>query len=207
MKQTLLAVTTVALFLIVGCGGSGSTTKEQNDSLKDVAHDAFIYAYPMMEQVKTVNGMQKFLGLEFNKPAMNPKLPWDNIGQPIVAPNLTSMTGGIFLDLSRGPVTIEIPEVKDRYIVYQCIDVFTHNFFYMATRANHGEGGQFVFHMKGREVPETDATPVEVEGDHVMIIVRIDFAYADEYERTREIQISIRVVGSPRGDWQYPTFD
>ncbi len=90
----------------------------------------------MMEQVKTINGMQEFLGMEFNKPAMNPKLPWDSVGMPIVAPNLTSMTGGIFLDLSQGPVTIEIPEVKDRYIVYQCIDVFTHNFFYMGTRAN-----------------------------------------------------------------------
>jgi len=205
--KTFFFVTMAAVLLLLGCGGSGSTTKEQSDSLKDVAHDAFIYAYPMMEQVKTINGMQEFLGMEFNKPAMNPKLPWDTVGQPIVAPNLTSMTGGILLDLSQGPVTLEIPEVKDRYIVYQCIDVFTHNFFYMGTRANHGEGGQFVFHMKGREVPETEATPVAVEGDHMGIVVRIDIANADEYERVREIQNSIRVVGSPGGDRQYPTYD
>ena len=207
MKKTLLPVTIVALFLLVGCGYSDTTTTEQDESLKDVAHDAFIYSYPMMEQVKTVNGMQKFLGLEANKPAMNPKLPWDSVGMPIVAPNLTSMTGGIFLDLSQGPVTIEIPEVKDRYIVYQCIDVFTHNFFYMGTRANHGEGGQFVFHIKGQEVPETEAIPVEVESDHMGIVVRIDIANADEYERVREIQNSIRVVGDPPGDRQYPTYD
>ena len=62
------------------------------------------------------------------------------------------MTGGVLLDLSQGPVTLEIPEVKDRYIVYQCIDVFTHNFFYLGSRANHGEGGQFVFHVRGQEV-------------------------------------------------------
>ena len=45
MKQTLLLVTIVALFLIVGCGYSDTTTTEQDESLKDVAHDAFIYAY------------------------------------------------------------------------------------------------------------------------------------------------------------------
>ncbi len=80
MKQTLIPVTIVALFLIVGCGHSDTATTEQDDSLKDVAHDAFIYAYPMMEQVKTISGMQEFLGVEANKPAMNPKLPWDSVG-------------------------------------------------------------------------------------------------------------------------------
>ncbi len=158
---------------------------ELTRQVKDVAHDAFIYAYPMMEQVKTINGMKQFSGLEFNKPTMNPKLPWDNVGMPIVAPNLTSMTGGILLDLSQGSVTLEIPEVKDRYIVYQCIDVFTHNFFYLGSRANHGEGGQFVFHMKGREAPETEATPVAVEGDHVLIVVRIEqdrHSYVEEQQ-------------------------
>ena len=84
------------------------------ESLKTIAYDAFIYAYPMMEQVKTVNGMMQFMNLKFNQVAMNEKLPWENVGMPIVAPNLTSMTGGVLLDLSQGPVTIEIPEVKDR---------------------------------------------------------------------------------------------
>ncbi len=57
--KTFFFVTIAAVLLLFGCGCSGSTTKEQNDSLKDVAHDAFIYAYPMMEQVKTINCMQK----------------------------------------------------------------------------------------------------------------------------------------------------
>ena len=76
---------------------------EPEDSLQQIAFDAFVYAYPMLEQVKTVNGMQQFMGMQqFNQPATNPKLPWENVGMPIVAPNLTSMTGGILLDLS-GP--------------------------------------------------------------------------------------------------------
>ena len=41
------------------------TTEESN--LKAIAYEAFIYAYPMLEQVKTVNGMLKFNNLKPNE--------------------------------------------------------------------------------------------------------------------------------------------
>ena len=110
-------------------------------NLEAIAYDAFVYAFPMLEQVKTVNGMIQTMGMEFNRPGFNPGLPWENIGQPIVAPNLTSITGGVLLDVSHGPVTLEVPEVTDRYIVFQCIDGFSHNFHYIGTRADGGRQG------------------------------------------------------------------
>lgn len=212
MKTIIIFVNALAMMLLWGCGSSETNTAkstggESKEALKDIAYDAFIYAYPMMEQVKTVNGMKEFMGLEFNKAAMNPKLPWDNVGMPIVAPNLTSMTGGVLLDLSRGPVTLEIPEVKDRYIVYQCIDVFTHNFYYMGTRANNGDGGRFVFFNKGQDLSDSGATAVETEGDHMMIVVRIGIDNADEQERVLRIQDSIRVIDSAPSTRSYPAYD
>ena len=194
-----------SLFLLAGCSDSGQTPETISsvpagvggENLEAIAHDAFIYAYPMMEQVKAVNGMFDFLGMQPNQASMNPKLPWENVGQPIVAPNLTSMTGGIYIDISHGPVTIEIPEVKDRYIVYQCIDVFTHNFYYMGTRGNSGEGGRFVFHKASQVISDSSATPVEMEGDHAIIVIRIDIKNEDEYDRVRAIQEAIRIVDAP----------
>ena len=73
----------------------------------------------MLEQVKTDNGMMKFSGVEFNKSSFNAKLLWENVGIPIVATNLTSMTGGILVGTTYGPVTIEIPEFIDRYFFYR----------------------------------------------------------------------------------------
>jgi hypothetical protein len=178
-----------------------------HDNLRDIAYEAFVYAYPMLEQVKTINGMFTFMGLATNEPTMVPKLPMDNVGMPIVCPNLTSMTGGIFLDISHGPVTVEVPEVKDRYVVYQCIDIFTHNFFYMGTRANNGESGRFVFHNKHQQPPDNDATPVLMEGDFAIIVIRIDIANDDEFEYVCSIQDAIRVVDSPSEHRTYPTYD
>ena len=215
MKNELLGMVTVSLMLLAGCSDSGQTpeaslsmqTGEHDNSLESIAHDAFIYAYPMMEQVKTVNGMFAFMGLGPNQVAMNSKLPWESVGMPIVAPNLTSMTGGIFVDISHGPVNIEIPEVKDRYIVYQCIDVFTHNFYYMGTRGNSGEGGRFTFHNASQVISDSSATPVEMEGDHAIIVIRIDIKNEDEYDRVRAIQESIRIVDAPEQTRTYPAYD
>ena len=181
------------------------TSEESN--LKAIAYEAFIYAYPMMEQVKTVNGMKLATGLEPNKVIMNPGYPMENVGQPIVAMNLTSMTGGIQLDLSGGPATIEVPEVKDRYIVYQCIDVFTHNFYYIGSRGNNGEAGQFTFYTNGQELPDTDATPVLVEGDQVMIVFRIDIKNPGELEHVQQIQQSIKLIDAPSTTRPYPIYD
>ena len=177
------------------------------NNLQEIAYDAFVYAYPMLEQMKTINGMFQFMGLSPNKPSMNTKLPWENVGMPIVAPNLTSMTGGVFIDISHGPVTLEIPEVKDRYIVYQCIDVFTHNFYYMGTRGNHGNAERFVFYYQNQQILNSDATPVLMEGDHAIIVIRIDIASEDEYERVRAIQDAIQVVDAPEGQRDYPAYD
>ena len=215
MKNGLLSIVTTSLLLLAGCSDSGQTpeatssaqTGERDDNLAAIAHDAFIYAYPMMEQVKTVNGMFEFMGLKPNQVAMNAKLPWESVGMPIVAPNLTSMTGGIFVDISHGPVTIEIPEVKDRYIVYQCIDVFTHNFHYMGTRGNSGEGGRFIFHNASQVISDSSATAVEMEGDHAIIVVRIDIKNEAEFERVRAIQESIRIVDAPEQTRTYPAYD
>jgi hypothetical protein len=193
--------------LAVGLGACGGDAADPEAELRSIAEEAFIYAYPMMEQVKTVNGMFDFMGMELNVPSMNARLPRENVGLPIVAPNLTSMTGGIVIDISHGPVTIEIPEVKDRYIVYQLVDVFTHNFAYLGTRANGGEGGRFVFHNASQAPDVEGATPIETEGDHLVAVIRIHIADEADFDRVRAIQDAIRVVDAPAGTRTYPVYD
>lgn len=204
IKYSIILI--VALASLIAC--NNTKDNQQKNNLKDVAYEAFVYSYPLMEQVKTINGMFEFLDMKTNAPTMNDKFPMENVGQPIVAPNLTSMTGGIFIDISHGPVTVEIPEVKDRYIVYQCIDVFTHNFYYMGTKGNNGEGGQFTFYNKNQKPTEnSDATPVLMEGDFAMIVLRIDIKDRNELDHVREIQSNIKVVNAPTKTLEYPKYD
>jgi hypothetical protein len=48
---------------------ANSKESKQTSNLQDTAYEAFIYAYPLMEQVKTMNGMFEFMGLKPNVPA------------------------------------------------------------------------------------------------------------------------------------------
>jgi hypothetical protein len=177
------------------------------EETKKISYEAFVYAYPMLQQIKTINGMMKFMGLTFNEPVFNTGLPWETVGQPIVCPNLTSMSGGILVGTTYGPVTIEIPEVKDRYIVYQCIDAFTHNTYYMGTRANNGDGGRFTFYNKGQQLPDLNATPIELESNHAIIAIRIDIADASEKELLQSIEDEIKVIDAPTKHNEYPPYD
>jgi len=207
MKTIIYGIILIMTFALLMSYANAKENK-QKGNLKEVAYDAFIYAYPLMEQVKTMNGMFEFMDLKPNVPAMSDKFPMETVGQPIVAPNLTSMTGGILVDISHGPVTVEIPEVKDRYIVYQCIDVFTHNFYYMGTKGNDGEAGQFTFYNKTQKLPENaEATPVLMEGDHAIIVIRIDIKDRSELEHVRDIQGKIKVVNAPAKTREYPEYD
>jgi hypothetical protein len=204
IKYSMILI--VALASLMAC--NNTKDKQQKSNLKDTAYEAFIYAYPLMEQVKTMNGMFEFMGLKPNVPAMSDKFPMETVGQPIVAPNLTSMTGGILIDISNGPVTLEIPEVKDRYIVYQCIDVFTHNFYYMGTQGNNGEAGQFTFYNKHQKLAEnSETTPVLMEQDLALIVLRIDIKDRSELDHVREIMSNIKVVDAPAKTREYPTYD
>lgn len=205
--KTKFSAILIALLIVVSACKNDKKSEQPESNLKEIAYEAFIYAYPMMEQVKTVNGMQQFMGLAFNKPTMNPKLPWENVGMPIVAPNLTSMTGGLWLDLSKQPVTIEIPDIEDRYNVFQCIDVFTHNFYYMGTRATKGKGGQYTFYTQGQKPPRNNTIPVLVEGDHVIIVVRIDIEDGEEHEKVLAIQNAIKVIDAAPEVATYTKYD
>lgn len=201
-------VVSIFFILLTGCDQGQQKTTVTKPNLKEIAYEAYIYAYPMMEQVKTLNGMFEFMGMKPNVVSMNPAFPMDNVGMPIVAPNLTSMTGGIYVDISAGPVTLEIPEVKDRYIVYQFIDVFTHNFYYLGTLGNNGDAGRFTIYNKNQQKPDgKTSTPVLVEGDHAIVVNRIDIKDRVKMERVRDIQKAIKVVSAPAQTRDYPKYD
>ena len=206
MKNLIISVSITLALLLSACM-PGQKESTDSVSMKDLAYEAFIYAYPLMEQVKTINDMFEYNNMTPNTVVMIPKFPMENVGMPIVAPNLTSMTGGIFIDISAGPVTLEIPEVKDRFIVYQCVDVFTHNFFYMGTRGNNGEAGSFTFYNNGQQIPGNNTTPVLMESDHAFIVVRIDIKDRSEIDRVIEIQNGIRITSAPSENREYPVYD
>ena len=62
----------------------------------------------------------------------------------VVAPNNDTLYSTAWLDLSKEPVTLHLPDMGKRYFVFQFIDAYTNNFAYIGTRTTCQSGGDWL---------------------------------------------------------------
>jgi len=113
-----------------------------------IAEEAYIYAFPMMENYRTMyvqaidRTAPEYAG-SFNQLVHKTELLGPEFKE-IVRPNNDTLYSMAWLDLRAQPIVITVPAIKDRYYSVQLIDMFTHNFSYIGTRATGTDGGSYV---------------------------------------------------------------
>ena len=110
--------------------------------------DAFIYAFPMLMNYKTL----------FQR-AVDPAFPgyvggfnrfrhyargFTPADRDIVTPNNDTPYSWAWFDLRAEPVVISVPASPERYYVVQLVDLYTHNFAYIGSRATGTEAGDYL---------------------------------------------------------------
>src|SRR6202044_859344 len=104
-----------------------------------IAKDAFIYAYPMLFNYKTLYQQTQD---ETSKAYVGGFGSFRHYSQPygpdnkeIVTPNNDTPYSWAWLDLRREPWVLSVPKIPaDRYYVFQWVDLFTYNFAYVGSR-------------------------------------------------------------------------
>jgi hypothetical protein len=120
------------------------------DEARGIARDAYLYAYPMLYNYKTLyeqvlNPASKSYVGGFGK-FRNYSQPYGPENKGIVTPNNDTPYSWAWLDLRRGPWVLTVPAVKnDRYYVLQWIDLFTYNFAYVGSRTTGNKAGHYLF--------------------------------------------------------------
>ncbi|MBO6858563.1 DUF1254 domain-containing protein [Roseibium sp.] len=118
--------------------------------VREIAKEAFIYAYPMLYGYKTMVSQTQdpldpgFIG-GFGRYRHYTRLntPED---KDINAPNNDTPYSWAWLDLRAEPWVLSLPKVsEDRYYTQQWFDLFTHNFAYTGARATGFEAGSYLF--------------------------------------------------------------
>jgi len=129
---------------------AATSVKATPEEARTIAKDAFIYAYPMLYNYKTmyeqaidptakayVGGFGKF---------RNYSQPYGPENKEIVTPNNDTPYSWAWLDLRREPWVLTVPPVpENRYFVFQWIDLFTYNFAYVGSRTTGNQGGHYLF--------------------------------------------------------------
>ncbi|MGX6569783.1 DUF1254 domain-containing protein [Cupriavidus necator] len=188
-KFLLIAILAPASF-ISGCksiANDGATAKAaagtmqgeisvSSSEARPTAKEAYIYGFPIVEAYKTLYAQA------VDKGGSNFKAPFNQIGNTanvftpkdtaIITPNSDTPYSFVWMDLRAEPIVLTLPPIEaQRYYSVQLIDLYTHNFAYLGTRATGNKGGNYLVAGPGW----TGETPANING---VIRAESNIAYA-----------------------------
>jgi hypothetical protein len=114
-----------------------------------IAKEAYIYGSPM------VDGYRIQYTYFVNRESPEFKAPWNQLkniprvftpdDKAVQTPNSDTPYSMIGVDLRAEPIVLTVPAIeKERYYSIQIIDLYTHNFGYIGSRATGNEAGSFL---------------------------------------------------------------
>lgn len=194
----------LVVFGIVAVAGGGAQTKaDQPIAAKDaraIAKEATIYGFPLVDNYR----IQYSYFIDRDNPEY--KAPWNTLNnvarvftpedKAIQTPNSDTPYSFLGADLRAEPLVITVPSIeRDRYYSLQFIDMYTHNFAYVGTRATGNEAGSFL--LAGPRW--TGATPKAVkavirsETDFVFVLYRTQLKNSADIEAVKAVQAGYKV--------------
>lgn len=122
---------------VSSCAAASPTPQE----LEAIAREAYIFAFPLYELIRTRNGaLQRqpanFLG--------HRKTLIRASSRDVTTPNNDTLYSSAWLDLAAGPVHIAVPDTAGRYYSIAFMDAYTNNFAYIGRRTTGTRAGQFI---------------------------------------------------------------
>ncbi|NEA42802.1 DUF1254 domain-containing protein, partial [Streptomyces sp. SID11385] len=144
-----------------------------------LAAEAYVYGAPLVRGLETVglftqDGLGPLPATAFNHFAhAEPATGW-----PADEGTLCSLAP---LDLSEGPLVLQVPPSGPRYAVYQFVDAWTNDFAYAGLRAGGAEGGSWLLAPPGwdGQVPGSVHEVIEAPTAVATLVVRYACALAD----------------------------
>ena len=195
MNKLFLSALLVLAVLFTYC----SSKKKQPETLsqkeaQETAKEAYIFAYPILMgyqalYYRTIPQSPGYRG-PLNQISHDTK-PADHTRKDVVTMNGDTPYSAFGLDLRAEPMVLSVPRITDRYYVFQCIDLFTHNFAFIGTRTTGTDAGDYLFVGPGwkEEIPKEKFKDVFYsESQVVSIIGRTQLKGIDDLPNVLEIQ-------------------
>jgi hypothetical protein len=188
-KLFRLAVASVITLAFVACGNQAAEeaaeTEPQRPSDADLmAFKVYHHAVYMETTARQAGGTNELLHTT--------KLPTEGT-DPVVTPALDHLYTKAIIDLTAGPVVVELPEVeKDRYFSIQIADQ-EHYTIYDEIHPT----GTYAFVRKGKDMEApAGATVIESPGDYPHLFIRVQVKNAADMQNIPPIQERIGVTAA-----------
>src|ERR1700729_4342648 len=141
-----LLILLIATLTVMPLSAEQAATPAQ---VRSIAREAYIYGYPMVQTYLTMYAFSIDKNNPQYKGPFNAPLSFARVFTPddsaFVTPNSDTPYTFLSLDLRAEPIVLTIPPVeKNRYWVFQMMDLYTFNFDYLGTRTTGNNGGTFL---------------------------------------------------------------
>ena len=176
-----------AAFLILGLascaptndtGDAAIATQQSSEvapaTIREIVKEAYIYGFPMVDSYR----IQHSYFVDKTNPEY--KGAWNQVHNvarvftprdtAIQTPNSDTPYSFLGADLRAEPLVISVPAIPDRYYSLQFIDMYTHNFAYVGSRATGSKAGNYL--LAG---PRWQGKPPD--GVNALIRSETDFAF------------------------------
>jgi len=167
---------------------------------RDIAKDAYIYGFPMEDSYRTMYAFSIAKGNPEYKGPFNSVLNIARVFTPddkaFVTPNSDTPYTFLGLDLRAEPIVLTLPPIeKNRYYVFQMMDLYTYNFDYLGTRTTGNAGGKFLIagpRWKG-QAPKGITKVIRSETEMINVIGRTQLFNPADLEKVKQIQSLYKV--------------
>jgi hypothetical protein len=163
--------------------------------IRSIAREAYIYGYPMVQTYLTMYAFSIDKGNPQYKGPFNAPLSFARVFTPddsaFVTPNSDTPYTFLSLDLRAEPMVLSVPSIeKNRYWVFQMMDLYTFNFDYLGTRTSGNSGGTFLVagpRWKG-SVPAGITRVLRPETEFINVVGRTQLFNPADLDQVKKIQ-------------------
>ena len=145
MTQALLSRRALAILAGATLAGLPLSTFAADDAASPY-EAAALWGYPLVETGRYLR-LSQDKGFGFNQFYLNAKLATPSL--KVAGPNIDTIYGFAWLDLSQEPVVLGVPDTNDRYYSIQLIDAYENVFAYVGRRETGTKAGTYVIAPPG----------------------------------------------------------
>jgi hypothetical protein len=224
-KMELLMTIRFALStIVISFSVSASVFASDLDRKKatEIAKEAYVYGVPMVSDYATIYAFSVNPKSPEYKGPFNTVLNIARVFTPkdkgFVTPNSDTPYTFMGLDLRAEPMVITVPKIdKDRYFVFQLMDLYTFNFAYIGTRATGNDGGTYLIAGPGwkGEPPKGISKVIRSETEFVNVVGRTQLFNPGDLDNVKKIQAGYKLqslsafegkqpLPEPKTDWIRP---
>jgi hypothetical protein len=174
---------------------------------QSIARDAYIYFYSLVTMDVTRTQLTnvepgKGVGAPMNALFSFPAFPTADMRQ-VVRPNFDTLYTVGYLDLTKEPMVVSVPDTGGRYYLLPMLDMWTDVFASPGSRTTGTQAGNFLITPRGWNgtVP-TGFAQIEAPTPYVWIIGRTKTDGPPDYDAVHKIQAGYKIA--PLSEWGKP---